>query len=251
MHDMIEQENKTMKTETRLIVAICLTMIYSLFAMSASASDETFHHQMQITLIPSASEIQVTSTIQVPKHLLKSDSETKLDFSLHADLSITEMNGAKLSPQQKINTLLARPVPVKRYTVTLPAQQNSFQLSFQGKIHHTVQGPGEEYARSFSYTPGLISEEGVFLANSTAWYPQFENAMVSFQLEVKVPQDWDAVSQGTLLSEQKSSTTQQVVWEEKHPQDDIYLIAGRFERYTQPATTTITSYVYLRGSDKA
>lgn len=251
MHGMIEQENHTMKTAIRLIVAISFTMIYSLLAMSASASDETFHHQMQITLMPSASEIQVTSTIQVPKRLLKVDSETKLDFSLHADLSITEMSGAKLSPRQEITSLLARPVPVRHYTVTLPAQQNTFQLSFQGKIHHTVQGPGEEYARSFSYTPGLISEEGVFLANSTAWYPQFENAMVSFQLEVKVPQDWDVVSQGTLLSEQKTNNAQQVAWEENHPQDDIYLIAGRFERYTQPATTTITSYVYLRSPDKA
>lgn len=251
MYGMIEQENKNMKTAIRQTIAGYLTLICSLFTVIAAAGDQTIHHQMQVILIPSSSEIQVTSSIQVPERYLNSSIETKLDFSLHADLTITEVKGAQISPQQKINTLLSRPVAVKRYTVTLPPQQNTFQVSFQGKIHHTIHGPGEEYARSFSYTPGLISEEGVFLANSTAWYPQFEQPMVSFQLEVKVPQGWDVVSQGTLLSERQTNTFQQVVWEEKQPQDDIYLIAGRFQRYTQQESTSTTAYVYLRSPDEA
>lgn len=56
--------------------------------------------------------------------------------------------------------------------------------------------------------------------------------MVSFRLDIQVPADWDVVSQGTLVREQKTTATQNVVWEETQPQDDIYIVAGRYKRYT-------------------
>lgn len=128
----------------------------------------------------------------------------------------------------------AGPVPLKRYMVTLPAGQNTFTLTFSGRIHHAVQDPSLEYARSFSYSPGLISAEGVFLANSTAWYPQFDEGMVSFNLDVRLPADWDVVSQGSLIQEHITETTRRVTWEEKKPQDDIYLVAGRISVISNP-----------------
>ena len=72
--------------------------------------------------------------------------------------------------------------------------------------------------------------------------------MVSFNLNIQIPAGWDVVSQGTLVNEQKSETTQHVSWEEKQPQDDIYLVAGRYQRYQQSAGA-VEAYVYLRSAD--
>jgi hypothetical protein len=218
---------------------------------TALADEQTFHHQMKITLSPTTSEIQVENQIHVPKHRINLTKATRLEFSLHAGLSITEdKDGGVITQITDAVAGHARLVPLKRYAVTIPAGKTSFLLTYRGQIYHAVRDPSLEYARSFSYSPGLISEEGIFLASSTAWYPQFGESMVSFHLDVQLPAGWGAVSQGKLLQEQTTASTQRVIWEEKHPQDDIYLVAGRYQRYQQ-AAGPVEAYVYLRSADEA
>lgn len=232
--------------------AVWSLIVSSMFlcSLTALANDQTFHHRMEIMLSPDTSEIQVKDQIHVPEHYRDQSTATQLNFSLHAGLTITEVKGARVVSHKNDAASYAGHVPLKRYTLTLPPRQETFSLAFSGSINHAVQGPGLEYARSFSYTPGLISEEGVFLANSTAWYPQFEDSMVSFHLNIQVPVGWDIVSQGKLVQEQTTETARQVIWEEKQPQDDIYLVAGRYHRYQQPAGS-VEAYVYLRSADEA
>lgn len=220
-----------------------------LYSMVASANTQTFHHQMEITLSPDTSEIHVKDHILIPEQNQDDKASIELDFSLHGDLTVTDVQGAQIKLRQS-NAVSGSTVPLKYYTLTLPPQQKDFTLYFGGKINHPVQGPDQEYARSFSYSPGVISSEGIFLANSSSWYPQFENAMVSFRLDIQVPPGWDAVSQGALVHEQKTQATQRVIWEEKQAQDDIYLVAGRYHRYTQPAGA-VSTLVYLRSEDEA
>jgi acetylornithine deacetylase/succinyl-diaminopimelate desuccinylase-like protein len=227
-------------------IAITGCMLYS---MALSAGNQLFHHQMEVALTPDTSEIRVKDHIVVPHHLQSHKKPIKLDFSLHANLTITEAEGAKIT-LRKNNVAANSPVPVKHYTVTLPPQQKEFTVFFNGTINHSVQNPDQEYARSFSYTPGTISNEGIFLANSSSWYPQFDDAMVSFRLDIQIPAGWNAVSQGTLIHEQKTSATQHVIWEEKQPQDDIYIVAGRYRRYSQSAGA-VEALVYLRSADDA
>ena len=221
-----------------------------LYSLSIFGSNQILHHQMEITLSPDTSEIRVKDHIRVPEHYRDQKISIQLDFSLHAGLTITGVQGAQLTMQKSDTASRSKSVPLKHYTLTLPPQQEEFTLHFSGAINHPVQGLGQEYARSFSYTPGVISKDGVFLANSSAWYPQFGDAMVSFRLDIQVPADWDVVSQGTLLHENKTQTTQNVVWEEKQPQDDIYLVAGRYHRYAQSASA-VNALVYLRSADEA
>ncbi|SDY26833.1 M20/M25/M40 family metallo-hydrolase [Nitrosomonas sp. Nm58] len=239
-----------MKKSIKLSVTWGFIISCLLYGVTVFASSETFHHQMEITLSPDTSEIRLKDQVRVPERYRNQPTAIQLDFSLHADLTVTEVEGAHLTLQKSNAALSARPVPLKLYTLTLPPQQEEFTLTFNGKINHAVQGPALEYARSFSYTPGLISNEGVFLANSTAWYPQFEDVMVSFNLNIQVPADWDIISQGTLVREQKTKTTHNVIWEEKQPQDDIYIVAGRYQRYTQSAGA-VNAFVYLRSADEA
>ena len=155
---------------TRLFSLCCLIAVNLFCSINASADDQTFHHRMEVILSPDNSEIQVKDQIQVPKNNLNQTTATRLEFSLHAGLSVTANEGGDIIALTVNEAdIHAGPVPLKRYTVTLPAGQNTFTLTFSGRIHHAVQDPSLEYSRSFSYSPGLISAEGVFLANSTAW----------------------------------------------------------------------------------
>ena len=252
----IGRTNQLSNRLNRMPKLIKLSMTWSviigcmLYSLSVFGSNQIFHHQMEIMLSPDTSEIRVKDHIRVPEHYRDQKTSTQLDFSLHADLTITEVQGAQITAQRSNAASSSRPVPLKHYTLTLPPQQEEFTLHFSGAINHPVQGPGEEYARSFSYTPGVISNEGIFLANSSAWYPQFDDAMVSFRLDIQVPAGWDVVSQGALAREQKTDATRNVVWEEKQAQDDIYVVAGRYQRYTQSAGA-VTALVYLRSADEA
>lgn len=217
----------------------------------ALAAEQPLHHQLKVKLLPATSEIQVEDRIHIPEHMLSQTTATRLEFSLHAALSVA-VNKSDANVTQLTDPMAnhARLVPLKRYAVTLPVGQTSFLLTYNGQIHHAVRDPSLEYARSFSYSPGLIAEEGVFLASSTAWYPRFAEDMVSFHLDVRLPAGWDGVSQGKLLQEQSTATIRHIVWEEKHPQDDIYLVAGRYQRYQQ-TTGPVAAYVYLRSADEA
>ncbi|MCB1935108.1 MAG: M20/M25/M40 family metallo-hydrolase [Nitrosomonas sp.] len=211
------------------------------FPVTGSASPGVIFHDMDVVLIPDQHEIRVEDRMLLP-HL------ESMMFSLHADLTIDHVEGGEVAPLPS-GTGKEASVPLKYYLLTVASPTEPVTLSYNGKINHAVQEPGQEYARSFSYTPGVISDEGIFLANSTVWFPQFDNPLVSFRLNIRLPADWDAVSQGQMLHEQKDELQRTVVWEELQPQDDIYLVAGRYQRYSQ-STGTVEALVYLREEDK-
>lgn len=233
-----------------LIIVYALVALIVLFvplqpikaSSGVSFGGNVVFHDMDIALLPDRNEIRVKNQIRLPQ--LK-----QLKFSLHAHLTIDHVEGGQIALLPS-GVVARAPVPLKHYTLTAAPSAESVTLHYSGKINHAVMEPGQEYARSFSYTPGVISEEGIFLANSTAWYPQFENPMVSFRLNISLPAGWDAVSQGRLINAQQDGAQRAVVWEELHPQDDIYLVAGRFQRYAQ-STGAVEALVYLREADVA
>jgi len=232
------------------LATACLIFTVLLFNnLMAAASNTTFHHHMDIQLSPDTSGITVSDRIQIPASARNDKKPVQLEFFLHAGLSITDVQGAAIQGDENEVALKSRPISIRHYTVTVPPGRDTFTLHYSGQIHHAVQGPGQEYARSFGSTPGVISPEGVFLANASAWYPQFGDALVSFHLDIQLPAGWDVVSQGALLRENGASETRHIVWEEKQPQDDIYLVAGRYQRYTQSAGA-VNALVYLRNADQ-
>ena len=239
-----------MQKSLKIVAACLIFIIFLLNSVVAAASNTTLHHHMEIQLSPDTSEIRVSDRIQIPEHMRNAKNPVQLEFYLHAGLAISSVQDATLAADASEVALQSRPISIRHYTVTVPTGQDTFTLHYGGRIHHEVKGPGQEYARSFGSTPGVIASEGVFLASASAWYPQFAEALVSFQLEVQLPSGWDAVSQGSLLREHDAGQSRHIVWEEKQPQDDIYLIAGRYQRYTQ-STGAVNALVYLRNPDQA
>ncbi len=81
----------------------------------------------------------------------------------------------------------------------------------------------------------------LYLDGSSEWYVQAANALHTFELQTTLPQGWVSLSQG----EETANG-----WRETHPQDSIYLLAGKFHVYRQ-AGKHATALVYLQTADEA
>lgn len=210
------------------------------------------NHEFDIEIIPSSSAIKVSDTITLAS---VSGPDEIISFVLDEGLAV-EAEGVRLDKVQPLSIHFTEyaqqsAVRLSEYQLTLSKDVTSFTLRYEGKINHTLLQPKEESARSFSQTAGVISPEGVFLAHSSHWYPVFStDELVTFSMTIKLPQPWQSVSQGdkTLLRENNAFSWMQ--WQEKQPQDDIYITAGKYSYYEQAAGANM-AMAYLLSPDQA
>jgi len=135
--------------------------------------------------------------------------------------------------------------------VELAPGERSFSLHYSGSIAHALQSQGEEYARSFQETQGIISPQGVFLSATSVWYPHIDDTLLTFDLEVHLPPAWKSMSQGESINLQPVvDSTPGEHWHASTPQEEIYLLAGPFEAYSS-VDQGVTAMVLLREPDAA
>lgn len=196
---------------------------------------ETVHHVLDVLISPEGGELSVTDTVALP-------GGGSREFSLHADLTPeSHTHGVTI---ERLDTR-REAVPVTRYALS-GANGGTVLLSYNGRISHALQAePAREGARAG--TPGLIASDGVYLDPSAYWYPDF-GTPVSFELRVKGPPGWQAVSQGGELGRRDPSVIG--AWEETHPQQGIWLVANAFTRYAR-STPWGEAQVFLRERDAA
>jgi Peptidase family M28/PDZ domain/Peptidase family M1 domain len=224
--------------------AACL--VCALFLPQAARAD--LHHDLQVQVSPQKHSIMVFDTIT------RTGTAATLDFDLHPGMTpqvVTE--GVRLE-------LLAAETPPapdtaadltpRRYRLLSPAGQGRFVLRYQGRIRHALQSQGEDYARGFSETAGMIGEEGVFLADQSYWYPQVTGERLTFDLDLHLPPGWSGMTQGERLSQAHVPSGIREQWRCVHPQQEIYLIAGRFSEYAQ-TVDGVQAMVLLRAPDAA
>ncbi len=207
-------------------------------------------HDMDIRLQPTNNQIAVEDKITLPDTVM-SASGGAVDFVLHAGLEPVSATAGVTIVRQASGAQGPRSpagVPLEHYRASLPAGTRAFALKYAGTIHHPLLAQGEDYARSFQETPGTISAEGVYLAGATYWYPQFTDDLVTFTVDVRLPPGWQAVSQGTRTLHVEERPWRRTRWESSAPQEEIYLIAGKFSEYGATAGA-VKSLVYLRSAD--
>ena len=206
-----------------------------------TGTDSRVMHDLRVALVPAEHRFSVNDTITVPDTF-----QQEFRFLLHRGLEpATPTPGVTVSRE----TIEQGQALYESFRVTLPAGQHTFELSYQGRIHHPAGAAEKEQARGMRETPGIISEEGVYLAGSSFWYPVIETSLVSFALQVELPPAWDAVSQGERTKHLQKEDGTLVRWESPEPQDEIFLVAGRFHEYTR-RTGHITSMAFLRAPDE-
>jgi len=213
---------------------------------AAEAKDARQHlsHDLQVRVSPDAKSLQAMDAIRLP-----AGHGAELEFVLHAGLDPRPVDqDVSIEPLEDVS--MHASVPLERFRLTLPEGRHAFTIRYGGEIHHPLrQGAGE--SRSFRTTPGLITDEGVFLSGAAHWYPQFNDDLMTFSLEVELPDAWTAVSQGVRMhAASQSGEHGGVRWESQAPQDEIYLVAGRFTEY-RDSLGAVQVQAFLRQPDAA
>jgi len=211
-------------------MALLLLLLASPPALSVDSNQLT-HHQLKIEILPEQGRLIATDRIS------RHTADREVEFLLHAALTPTLLDRDTTLTAAE---LLDGPVPVRRYRIQSSIPRKDFSIAYHGVIRHKLTATGER-GNSRQSTPGLISTDGVFLAGTSYWYPQTGSSPVSFNLQVKLPEGWRSVSQGSHLADLSG-------WQEQHPQEEIYLIAYPYHHYEQRVAGHLAE-VYLRQPD--
>ena len=230
-----------------LFLSLVVILFVSTVVPTTLKADEPFlpnkiiRHDLKVVLYPKERRFTAEDSVNVPERFLPT-----FQFLLHKGLqpSSTTPGVSIVYETDKLGT-----IPLESFRVKLPPGVSTFILKYSGSIYHPLELYGKEQARGFRQTAGIISEEGVYLAGNSFWYPTFDDRLVTFTLQVELPQEWDAVSQGerTLHDENKDRT--RVCWESPEPQEEIFIVAAPFTEYTQPANRVL-AMIFLRTPDK-
>lgn len=222
-----------------IIKAISLGLIF--LSGLCLAENNVIKHQLDVVLDPQTHQIQVADKITLP-----AGTPRNIEFFLHRSLEPHSTDKSirieqRASPENALE---------KRYRIALPKGVNTFGITYSGQIYHPLEAYGEEQSRGYRSTPGLIGDEGVFLAASSYWYPQFiGQARLQFTLNTTLPEGWKAVSQGERIKIGTSQGKATSSWHSPSPQEDVYLIAADFTEYSRQSGD-VKAQVFLRQADE-
>lgn len=240
----------------RLIVLVAVIL-----STAVVFANTTTHHKISVTIDPGKHYLEAVDQITIPSAQVK----PVMNFLLNANLTVTsetpgvsiklDRSGVKAEDfgMDREDFNLSSKITQNKYALTFENEIKgdvSFTLRFSGTIHYPIKQMGEEYARGFSQTPGIIDEKGVYLAGSTHWIPWFNDGWISFELTATVPETWDVVSQGKRTHNEVKNGSHLIRWDSPEPMEEIYLIAAQFKEYSMSAGA-IDVMAFLRTPDEA
>ncbi|MCW8852456.1 MAG: M1 family aminopeptidase [Gammaproteobacteria bacterium] len=194
----------------RLSHRLSLWLLLSLVPACTVSAAETIHHDLHVKLRPSENIISVIDSIQLPA------GTDSTEFSLRNGLTI-KATGIELTLLGESDTGRLRHYQINR----VPAD-GKVQLSYEGKI------VSEKTVGPFDMPESALDTENVYLDAGSAWLPVFKSfPLHTSSLEVEAPMNWQFISQG-----KRSDVPGGYTFDMPHPQDDLYLIAGPYQRYS-------------------
>lgn len=227
--------------------------VWALALLPIASVAEVAHYSIRAAFEPAAGELTATVQVQWPRE----QAGKPVEFLLAAPLQITsasvelaKQTGAPAQGFQGINGSAAAMLEsgrAQRYRMVVPADGSPLTLSYRGKLDFGFETPGQEYARGFSETAGVIRNDGVYLAGSTLWYPYLGEVLFTFDLSVDAPAGWQLISPGTGSAGDTSGRAQ---WRVSTPVDELHIVGGPLHRRTRQAGA-VTAEVYLRKDDPA
>lgn len=207
-----------------LLIAFLVLILTSNEAWSFS--NEPIHHQLQIKLEPSTGFASIKDRVRFKNSANKCDN---LAFYLHSDLKLDPVPvgwQAKSSPGF---------LKIEFGNSTSTVCPETLTLSYSGILHDPSFDPEDP-----------VDSSGFFYSGESFFYPQSGEPFpsVTFEMQVSLPESWQAVSQGEKHSDHLSETRRTVSWKSSRPTEEIYLIGNEFHLY-ETDHNGLSLYAYL------
>jgi hypothetical protein len=227
-----------------------LKTFISLIFISATINtfSQVIHHNLNVKLSIQNKSIVVVDSVLIPNEIIKEKSF--VSFSLNKNLV----------PESLDKSIKINKIPVdnaeaifNNYSIGITNHGKKdllIPIKYSGIITEEISTGAAEYARGFSVTNGTISDSGVYLAGSTVWVPAFDEPLLSFNLTVTLRSDWNVVSQGDRVINQKNSDNRTVKYQCINPTEEVYLISAGWTEYEQKAGDVFVQ-AFLRTPDSA
>ena len=196
------------------------------------AQDQYENQEIDAKIDVATSTLNVKNSISLPSKLFINNSNS-IEFYLNKNLIIGKIEGAKIENSVNNDTLING--YVNKYKLIFKKSNNyNFTINYSGEIKDDIKKSAAEYARGFSETNGVISENGIYMANSTYWLPSFDkNLLSTFNLKVEINKDWSVVSQGKRTKNELVNDKKVIVYNSPEPMDEIYLTAAKWTEYSK------------------
>ena len=235
-------------------------IFFFLSAALLTAQPAVINHDLEVDVHPAKHFFKAVDKISLPADMVKRD----IFFLLHSNLEVESLTpGVKIELREdeiqagdfgmdKEDFSLSSDISQKKYAILFPDDVQGDQkviLQFSGVIHHPVKQLSEEYARGFSTSPGIISEQGVYLAGSSYWVPWFNDELITFSLTCTLPGEWDVVSQGKRTMHKLSGKQRVTRWESPERMEEVFLIAAPFHEYSY-SVGAVEAMAFLRTPDE-
>ncbi len=201
-------------------------------AQLLSAQNQYENQEIDVTIDVASSMLTVKNQITLPNYLFNKNDKS-IAFYLNKNLSIEKIEGAKIENLIN-NDTLNNPYVNKYQLVFKKSNSHNFTIHYKGVVKDDIKQSAAEYARGFSETKGVISEKGIYMANSTYWLPTFnENLLSTFNLNVKIDKDWSIVSQGERKKNDVVGDKKMITYHSPNPMDEVYLIGAKWTEYSK------------------
>ena len=228
------------------IKSVILFGFFLIYFQTVEAQTTYEHQEIDAMIEVSKSFLEIKDQIVLPNSLIKNKS---VEFYLNKNLKVDKIVGAKI--ENLVNNDTLTNYYVNKYKIVFSnSKNNSFTIYYKGPIKDEIKESATEYARGFSETKGVISENGVYMANSTYWLPKFNDELLTtFKLNVQINHDWSVVSQGERTQNKVEGDIKYITYDSPQPMDEVYLTAAKWIEYSKKAGN-IEVQAFLRNPDK-
>jgi hypothetical protein len=233
--------------------SILFIILFITTAISFSQNNESVNHRLTVQIVPQTSEITVIDSINIEGDFIK-------EFFLNADLTPVSLSKnislVKLSDNANaLDVGMDRDdadgdskLKLNRWKIVGSA--NNFVISYNGIINYEMEQSEENYQRGFSESPGIIDTIGIYMAGSTYWVPVFEGKLITFSLTTELHKGWKKVTQGKRLLGEIKSDKHIDTWVCNSPQEEVFLIAAKFNEYSHDMNSGLMAMAFLRTPDE-
>ena len=197
------------------------------------------HHTLSVEIDPETHRLTATDVLHLPKSLFK---QTPLSFALNQHFTIDRVM-VNDQPVSVVNTPVG-PSSLTRFTQWVikdpPASLSeshtlpTLTIAYHGQINESpTASEGLRFVRP-DKTNGHIGPEGIYLTSETFWYPTWEQHLVTFDVTLTLPSDWQAITQGQETAQAVKDSQGISQWSIQSPTEALTVAANHFVVQKKP-----------------